>query len=176
MASHQVQYSVLDHRAERDLLDQAERHNIQFLCYGVIAGGFLSDRYLDAPEPEPPHENRSLTKYHLIIEEFGGYERFQDCLRTLRAIADRHGVGIAEVAMKYVLRKNMVAGIIVGARNARHLGRYALLEDFDLDAADIRSIAAIVDSAVGPHGPFYALERDKEGKHGRIMKYNLNTD
>ncbi|MFT5196315.1 MAG: hypothetical protein ACI85U_003347, partial [Candidatus Promineifilaceae bacterium] len=27
----------------------------------------------------------------------------------------------------------------------------------------------------GPHGPVYALERDKDGTHGRIMKYNLNA-
>jgi hypothetical protein len=78
--------------------------------------------------------------------------------------------------MKYILKKDMVAGIIVGARNVRHLERFALLEDFDLDASDRQSIAAIVDGAEGPRGAFYALERDKEGKHGRIMKYNLNTD
>ena len=29
--------------------------------------------------------------------------------------------------------------------------------------------------ANGPHGAVYGLERDRTGRHGRIMKYNLNT-
>jgi hypothetical protein len=28
----------------------------------------------------------------------------------------------------------------------------------------------------GPLGDTYTLERDKEGRHGSIMKYNLNKD
>ena len=55
------------------MVDFCAAHGIQLLCYGTVAGGFLSERYLDAPEPAAPHENRSLTKYHLIIEEFGGW-------------------------------------------------------------------------------------------------------
>jgi hypothetical protein len=27
----------------------------------------------------------------------------------------------------------------------------------------------------GPGGDCYTLERDRDGPHGRIMKYNLNT-
>ena len=100
VTSNQVQYSVLDHRVEADLLELAERYNIPFLCYGVIAGGFLSDRYLNAPDPPSPLENRSLTKYRLIIDEFGGYLRFQECLQILRSIADKYNVNIAEVAMR----------------------------------------------------------------------------
>lgn len=174
--SHQVQYSVLDHRAENDLLELSKANSIQFLCYGVVAGGFLSDRYLNAPDPSQPLENRSLTKYRLIIDEFGGYDQFQQCLQTLRRIADKYEVGVAEVAMKYILDKEMVGAIIVGARNANHLRRFDLLNRFELDKTDRVEIAKHVDSAKGPNGPFYALERDKEGKHGRIMKYNLNTD
>ena len=174
--SHQVQYSVLDHRAENDLLELSKANSIQFLCYGVVAGGFLSDRYLNAPDPSQPLENRSLTKYRLIIDEFGGYDHFQRCLHTLKGIANKYGVGLAEVAMKYILDKEMVGAIIVGARNVNHLRRFDLLNQFELDEEDRDEIALHVDNAQGPHGPFYALERDKEGKHGRIMKYNLNKD
>lgn len=176
VTTNQVQYSVLDHRAEADLLQLARRYDMPFLCYGVVAGGFLSDRYMNAPDPPQPLENRSLTKYRLIIDEFGGYERYQECLGTLKDIGNKHGVGIAEVAMRYVLEKTMVGGIIVGARNTRHLGKLELLGTFQLDDEDRAAIARHVDRAVGPSGPFYALERDKTGKHGRIMKYNLNSD
>jgi hypothetical protein len=33
----------------------------------------------------------------------------------------------------------------------------------------------VVSRASGPSGDVFALERDRNGRHGRIMKYNLNT-
>ncbi len=174
IASNQVQYSLLDHRVEQDYADLFQNHPIPFLCYGVVAGGFLSDKYLNVPDPTPPLENRSLTKYRLIIDEFGGYDLFQKALHTLREIADKYEVGIAEIACRYILQKPTVGGIIVGARNRHHLTKLQQLDTFALDESDLSKIAAIVDKASGPNGPFYELERDKNGKHGRIMKYNLN--
>ena len=87
VVSHQVQYSVLDRRPANGLAVQCARHGVGLLCYGALAGGFLSDRYLGRPDPAPPLENRSLVKYRLIIEEFGGWERFQDMLAALRQVA-----------------------------------------------------------------------------------------
>ena len=172
--TNQVQYSLLDSRVETDLNKLSKKYNIPYLCYGVVAGGFLSDRYLNAPTPTPPFENRSLTKYRLIIDEFGGYELYQELLKVLRSIADRYEVGIAEIAMRYILQKDLVAGIIVGARNNRHLPKLQMVSGFHLDATDLQRIQIVVDKSTGPLGPFYELERDKTGKHGAIMKYNLN--
>ena len=174
IVSNQVQYSILDHRVEKDYAALLEKHPIPFLCYGVVAGGFLSDRYLNVPDPTPPLENRSLTKYRLMIDEFGGYELFQEALRTLRIIADKYDVDIAAIAGKYILQKPTVGGIIIGARNRHHLEKWQRLNAFTLDASDLSKIAAITTKATGPLGPFYELERDKTGKHGSIMKYNLN--
>ena len=36
------------------------------------------------------------------------------------------------------------------------------------------AIDAVLAERKGPRGDTYALERDKDGPHGRIMKYNLN--
>ena len=68
--------------------------------------------------------NRSLVKYLLIIEEFGGWEHFQQLLGTLREVADRHTdrereVSIAMVAIQYILSQRQVGGVIVGARNEK---------------------------------------------------------
>ena len=175
IVSNQVQYSLLDHRVEKDYADLLKKHAIPFLCYGVIAGGFLSDRYFNTPAPTPPLENRSLTKYRLIIDEFGGYDLFQETLFTLRDIADKHSVDIAEIAGQYILQKPTVGGIIIGARNRHHLAKWQRLNSFELDATDLSKITILLLKAKGPTGPFYELERDKNGKQGRIMKYNLNN-
>ncbi len=176
IAMNQVQYSILDRRVENDLTPIAKKFNIPFLCYGSVAGGFLSDRYLNSPDPPEPLENRSLTKYRLIIEEFGGYSLFQEVLELLRSIANPYQVDIAEVAMRYILQKPMVAGIIVGARNTHHLKKLSRLGNFKLNENDLNKIQNLISRSIGPLGPFYALERDKNGKHGSIMKYNLNTE
>jgi len=176
VVSNQVQYSVLDHRPEQGMVELCERHSISLLCYGTVAGGFLSDRYLGAPEPEPPFENRSLTKYKLIIEEFGDWELFQRLLATLRDIADKHESSIATVATRYVLQKNQVGAAIVGARHARHLPDTLRLFNFELDENDLTDIKRVANAAKGPAGDVYSLERVKGGKHAVIMKYNLNED
>ena len=176
VVSNQVQYSVLDQRVEKCSNGLMEKHGIKYLCYGVVAGGFLSDRYLNAPDPKQPLENRSLTKYRLIIDEFGGYDLFQTALQTLRKIADNYQVGIAEVATKYILQKDLVASAIIGARNLNHLAKIQQISSFNLTTEEIGMIQTVIDKAAGPNGPFYELERDKTGKHGRIMKYNLNED
>lgn len=48
----QVQYSLLDRRPlHSGLVDVCEKHNVQILAYGVLAGGFLTDRWLGAKRP-----------------------------------------------------------------------------------------------------------------------------
>ena len=39
----------------------------------------------------------------------------------------------------------------------------------------MRGIDAILAQQPGPEGDTYTLERDRTGRHGSIMKYNLNA-
>jgi uncharacterized repeat protein (TIGR04076 family) len=172
--SHQLQYSVLDRRPESGMSELCQRSGIALFCYGTVAGGFLSDRWLGRPEPEDAPANRSLTKYKLIIDDFGGWELFQTLLRTLRAIADKHGCDIATVASRYTLDRPGVAAVIVGATNVSHLEANRRIGALVLDDSERAAIDAVLKHSKGPLGDVYALERDREGRHGRIMKYNLN--
>jgi aryl-alcohol dehydrogenase-like predicted oxidoreductase len=148
---------------------------MKLLCYGTVAGGFLSARWLGQPDPAEI-ANRSLIKYRLIIEEFGGWGAFQALLALLDGIARKHGVSIAAVATRWVLDQPHVAAAIVGARYAEHLPENLAVFRFALDADDQGAIADFLARHPGPQGDFYALERDREGPHGRIMKYELNRD
>lgn len=89
----------------------AQQHNIWVLYYGIVAGGFLGDRWLGQPEPQEPLENRSLTKYKLIIDDFSGWDLFQSLLQTLWRIADRHGVDTASVSSAAMLNRPGVAAV-----------------------------------------------------------------
>ncbi len=175
LTSMQVQYSLLDARPEKKLAALAQEHDMWLLCFGTVAGGFLGDRWLGQPEPQEPLENRSLTKYTLIIDDFGGWDLFQALLATLRRIADRHDSDIATVASAAMLRKPGVAAVIVGARNRSHLARNVAISDLALTTQDLAEIAAIQAQGRVPEGDVYTLERDRTGRHGSIMKYNLNS-
>lgn len=175
LVSMQVQYSLLDRRPATQLVPLARERGFQLLCYGALAGGFLTDAWLGQPEPTAI-SNRSLVKYRLVIDDFGGWAALQSLLVALRAIADRHGVSIAAVATRWVLQREGVAAAIVGARYARHLPDTLSVFGFSLDAEDDARLAPILQAHAGPEGDTYTLERDKAGRHGRIMKYNLNKD
>lgn len=175
LVSQQLQYSVLDQRAEHHVVQLAAKHGFKFLCYGSVAGGFLSDRWLGQLEPEMPLENRSLVKYKLIIDDFGGWDLFQELLRALRSVADRHGVDIATIASAWVLTREPVAAVIVGARNQSHALANAAIMDIVLSAEDRAAIDAVIGRSTGPEGDVYTLERDRTGRHGSIMHYNLNA-
>jgi aryl-alcohol dehydrogenase-like predicted oxidoreductase len=173
VATNQLQYSVLDHRPEHGLAAFCAAHDIKLLCYGTLAGGFIGERWLGAPEPRPPFANRSLVKYRLIIEDFGGWRRLQELLSVLDTIAKRHRVSLASVAIRYVLDKPSAAVALVGARNAAHLDD--LVQAVALDEADRSAIARVVSQAPGPRGDCYELERVEDGPHSAIMWKNQNA-
>ena len=173
LLSMQVQYSLLDARPERLLAKAAEANGMWILCYGTVAGGFLGDRWLGQVEPLDPLENRSLTKYKLIIDDFGGWDKFQVLLQTLRRIADRHQSDIATVASAAMLNRPAVAAVIVGARNRSHLAPNLAISQLHLTDRDLAEIAAIKGQT--PEGDTYTLERNRSGRHGAIIKYNLNA-
>lgn len=174
LVSMQVQYSLLDRRPEKAMLAAAAARGISLFCYGTVAGGFLSDRWLGAAEPAEPLENRSLTKYKLIIDDAGGWDWFQALLTALRQVADRHGSDIATVASAAMLTRPGVAAVIVGARNRSHLAANLAISEMALTDEDHSAIDAALSSAEPLEGDVYTLERDRTGRHGSIMKYNLN--
>jgi aryl-alcohol dehydrogenase-like predicted oxidoreductase len=175
LVSMQVQYSLLDRRPETAMIAAAAEHGLSLLCYGTVAGGFLSDAWLDRAEPQAPLENRSLVKYKLIIDDFGGWEMFQTLLSALRAIADRHDVDIATIASAAMLPRPGVAAVIVGARNRAHLASNLAISDVTLTGADLAAIDSVLAQANPIDGDVYTQERDRSGRHGSIMKYNLSN-
>ena len=174
LTSMQLQYSLFDTRPVKRFVAAAAERQVALLCYGTVAGGFLGDAWLGRPEPAGALENRSLIKYKLIIDDFGGWALFQALLQTLRAIADKHHVDIATVASAAVLARPGVAAVIVGARTRDHLASNLAVGSLALDADDLGRIGAVLAEARELDGDVYSLERDRTSRHGSIMKYNLH--
>jgi aryl-alcohol dehydrogenase-like predicted oxidoreductase len=174
VVTHQVQVSLLDRRALGTMTALCAERGVRLLAYGALAGGFLHYRWLGAPAPDEPLENRSLVKYRLIIEEFGGWEQFQRLLAAVARIAQQHRTSIGSTALRWVLDQPMVAAAIVGARHAGHLPSTLSAFAHTLTAEDVDALYVVLAESTGPRGDVYALEREKGGRHAAIMRYNLN--
>ena len=171
-ASLQLQYSILDRRPEVELVDYCINEGIGLLCYGTVAGGFFSESFLGVPEPTK-FETRSNIKYKLIIEDFGGWELFQELLVCLSSIALAHGSDIGTISSAYTLNRPGVKAVIVGARNIKHLESNLKISEISFDPTELASISAIIERSSGPRGPVYDLERYNE-RHSSIMHTNNN--
>lgn len=186
IASHQVQVSLLDRRALGAMSDYCRERGIALLAYGSLAGGLLTDAWRGRPDPGLPgaeqsfHENRSLSKYRLIVEEAGGWERFEDLLADLAALAREiaeettEDVSVAQLALRWVLDRPAVGAAIVGTRSARHLASNLAVLGVELDPHHLRRLDHLAAELPRVPGEVYQLEREPGGRHGAIMKTDLN--
>ncbi len=139
IVSNQVQYSLVDRRPDARMAAWCREHGVSLLAYGTILGGLLSERYLGRAEPGRTDLNTaSLRKYKQMIDLWGGWVLFQELLAALKRVADRHRVGLTAVAIRYLLDRPAVAGIIVGARLGvgAHIADNARAFEVPLDADD----------------------------------------
>ena len=147
LVSNQVQYSIIDLRPEVKMEKFCKQHDVGLLTYGTLCGGLLSEKYLGKPEPLRGDLNTaSLQKYKNMIDAWGGWSLFQELLRTLDEIAQKHGVSIANVATRYILDKPQVAGVIIGVRLGigEHISENGRVFDMKLDGDDNDKIKAVI--------------------------------
>jgi aryl-alcohol dehydrogenase-like predicted oxidoreductase len=172
IVSLQAQYSLLDRRPEKQMAALAAETGIRLLPYGVLAGGFLAEKYLHTACPETM--NRSLQKYRLIIEETGGWAVFQQLLGLLAGIAEKHRSSIGAVAARWILDQPHVAAVILGIGSRSRAKENLALANLRLDDEDRQAIFAQLNTQAIPAGDMYELERDPGGPHTRIIKKNLH--
>ena len=155
VVSNQVQYSLIDRRPEVAMVGFCQSHGSSLLAYGTLCGGLLSDRYLGQPEPTSGALNTaSLRKYKQMVDAWGGWGLFQQLLSALRTVADKHDATIANVAVRYVLDRPAVAGVIVGARLgvAEHISDNTKVFDIRLDPEDVDAIEAVLSQSHDLYG------------------------
>ena len=135
IVSNQISYSLIDQRGGGKMADYCASNGIAILAYGTLLGGFLSRKWLGAPEPTGDAlQNWSLMKYKRFIDAAGGWQKFQHVLSVLNEIANETGKSISIISSKYQLNQKSVGAVIVGARlgeNA-HFADTVSLFDFSL--------------------------------------------
>lgn len=150
IVSNQVQFSLIDRRPLKKMASLCQQSNVKLLAYGTLCGGLLSEKYVGVAEPNRAKLNTaSLRKYKNMIDAWGSWDLFQKLLLVLQKIAQKHGVTIPNVAVRYVLEQPAVAGVIVGVRLgvSEHLQENAQVFNFSLDTEDYDRIAAVLEKS-----------------------------
>ncbi len=161
IASNQVSYSLLDQRAAGGLGPFCVEHRVRLLAYGTLGGGWLTERWLGAPEPDWERlPTWSQMKYGRFLRVAGGWSALQRVLQAAASVAARHGVSIANVASRFILDQPGVAGVIIGARlgEREHIDdtlRLFSLALTDEDRSEIRSALATLQPIPGDCGDEY---------------------
>jgi aryl-alcohol dehydrogenase-like predicted oxidoreductase len=146
--SNQVQFSIIDRRPEVAMIPFCRQNNVKILAYGTLCGGLLADKYLGQAEPRGSLDTASLRKYKNMIDAWGGWSLFQELLSALKAIADKHSqltqqqLAIPHIAVRYILDKPQVGGVIIGARLSisEHIQDNLKIFSFQLDGDDRQKI------------------------------------
>jgi len=148
IVSNQVCFSLLDQRATGDMSALCLERGVKLLAFGTLAGGFLTERWLDKPEPDIDSLSTwSQMKYKRYIDTAGGWAPFQRLLQVVSETAARHDVSMANVASRYMLEQPAVGAVIIGARlgQSEHIDNNRQLLNFGLDEDGKAAIRGALD-------------------------------
>jgi 1-deoxyxylulose-5-phosphate synthase len=134
-------YSLLERDDEAGVLPLCREHDLGYLAFGPLAGGWLAGRY--SRGEEPPAGSRMAMRpgpyEHFRTEStFAALDRFGEAAR------DR-GVTSSGLALAWVLAQPDVTAAIVGPRRPEHLGAVTEALDLELSAAEADGIASFFD-------------------------------
>jgi len=112
--SLQAYYSLVGRDVEYELLPLCKEENLAFLPWSPLSGGFLTGKYT-RENPKPQNARRSGFEFPPIDE------RAYDAIEVLDKIAKQKSVSIAQVALAWLLSKQEVTSVIIGANKMSQL-------------------------------------------------------
>jgi aryl-alcohol dehydrogenase-like predicted oxidoreductase len=130
--SQQIHYTLQAREAENELIPIAIDQGLGVLVWSPLAGGLLSGKYRRGQQP--PEGSRVVQEWNEppIHDE----ERLYDIVEVLVDIAGSHGVSAAQVAIAWLLGRQAVTSVIVGARTIEQLRDNLAAADLVLDPAE----------------------------------------
>jgi len=153
--SNQISHSLFDQRAVQRMIPYCIENQIKVLCYGTVAGGFFSNKWLGKVEPvisELP--TWSLMKYKRFQEEVCDWNQFQTLLQQLDEISKERNLSLAQLASLYIKEEFSCNSVIIGARlgELEHIEENQQIGQISLDMASKLKIASIINTFKSVHG------------------------
>ena len=137
---NQVRYSMFDRWTEKDgLQDACEEIGAGVICFSPLAQGLLTDRYLDGI----PEDSRA--KHSQFLREDSITPEVLARVRALHDVAQKRGQSLADMALAWVLRRDRVTSVIIGAsRPQQILDNIRVIDHMDFSEDELKAIEGIL--------------------------------
>ena len=138
---NQNRYSILDRSMERNgLKDAAKEEGKGIITFSPLAQGMLTDRYLNGI----PEDSRIRTDGRFLHED-NITDKKAAGLRKLNALAQERGQSLAQMALNWILKDDVVTSVLVGAsKPSQLLDNIKIVNRAPFSEEELQKIDAIV--------------------------------
>lgn len=139
---HQPKYSMFERQPEEGLLALLREKGVGSIAFSPLAGGQLTDRYLNGipADSRAASGSRFLSPGQITAETL-------EKVRQLNALAAKRGQKLSQMALAWVLRHDDVTSVLIGASKTAQLEDAAgMLANRRFTAAECAEIDAILNN------------------------------
>lgn len=137
---HQPKYSLFERWVESELLDLLQEKGVGSIAFSPLAGGQLTDRYLQGI----PADSRAASGSRFLNPDQLTEEKLAT-VRALNAVAGRRGQKLSQMALAWVLRGERVTSVLIGASKTSQLDdAVGMLANRTFSAQECEEIDAIL--------------------------------
>jgi aryl-alcohol dehydrogenase-like predicted oxidoreductase len=129
----QSYYSLAGRELERETIPFLNDQNLGLLVWSPLAGGFLSGKF--NREGTDASGRRASFDFPPIDKQ-----RAHDIVEAMRRIAAAHAASVSQVALAWLLAREVVTSVIIGARNPEQLDDNLKCVDLTLSAEELRQL------------------------------------
>ncbi|MBV8440381.1 MAG: aldo/keto reductase [Hyphomicrobiales bacterium] len=152
----QAYYSIAGRELEREIVPLVEDQGLGVMVWSPLAGGFLSGKF--TRESRGDNDSRRTVFDFPPVDK----ERAYDIIDAIVPIAKAHDASVARVALAWLLQREGVMSVIIGAKTIEQLDDNLAAADLALSAGEIATLDAV--SALKPEYPGWMLARQAEGR------------
>ncbi|MEM7348761.1 MAG: aldo/keto reductase [Chloroflexota bacterium] len=135
----QSHYHLLERDVEREVLPYCQAHNVGFVPYFPLAGGFLTGKYKRGEEA-PAGSRGERSEY---VQNYMTDQNY-DIVEALEAWAQERERGLNELAQAWLMAQPQVCSVISGATKLAHVESNVKAADWVLSADDLAEINTIL--------------------------------
>lgn len=126
---NQVRYNPLARKPESHVFFTNERLGVATVVHAALAGGVLTGKYDNAADFSGGTRAGGDHGEHLLAY---WSDEIIAAARGLQPVADRHGVTIAQLVLRWAFRRVPVASVLVGVTSVAQVEEAATAADVDL--------------------------------------------
>jgi len=157
-ASLQALYSLIARELENELVPLCLDQGMGILVYSPLSGGFLTGKYRRG-QPRPEGTRLSQTESNsLPFDEEKGF----NVVEQLDRIGKEHNATVAQAALNYLLRKQGITSVIIGARTREQLAENLRTIDWEMTPAEVTRLDELTQPI--PIYPYAFLARNPHGR------------